>query len=221
MKRSILLLVAANLIVFVTLLYMFDIFGVVNYYTLMRRRIMPALPSFLNRPKARIEDMYLLEKQDLSKMRQSFTERELDLNALSKELENKALALDSQAKSLEEEKNNLAIAWENHQKILEERKQYEVIITDLATKWGNMPPENSVAIIAEHSKNGEDQLIIDVFLEMDKISAASGTQSITAYLISRLDPAVAARILEKYEKRSIPAPTTVPSIPEDEADIIE
>jgi len=204
MKARIFLLVMANLLAFASLLYMFDVFGVVNYYTLMRDRISPVLPSFISKPKMRIEDMYLLEKDDLEKMRLSFDERKTDLDILSIELETKSSNLTSMEEEVQQQKDNLTIAWQTFEQVQEERNNYQTIITDLASKWSSMPPDATVAIITEHANNGEDQLIIDILNQMDKAAAESGAQSITSFIISELDPVIAARVLEKYEKRASP-----------------
>ena len=204
MRLRILFLVIANLAAFTALIYMFDIFGVVNYYTLMRDRISPVLPSFINKPKERIEDMYLLEKDDLEKMRLSFDERKTDLDVMSIELQTKSSNLASIEQEVQQEKDNLAIAWQTFEQVQEERNNYQIILEDLASKWSSMPPNATVAIITEHANNGEDQLIIDVLNQMDRSAAETGAQSITSFIISELDPIIAARILEKYEKRASP-----------------
>ena len=72
MKFKIAILIIVNLIAFTALLYMFDIFGVVNYYTLMRTKIAPNIPLMARfTQKARVEDMSLLARDDLAKMRES------------------------------------------------------------------------------------------------------------------------------------------------------
>ena len=85
----------------------------------------------------------------------------------------------------------------------------------LANKVNSMPPQNSVALLNQLAANGSDDLVIDVLLEMDSIAAAEGRNSTTSYLLSLMDPTVAARILEKYEARSNPGNNTVPSSPND------
>ena len=57
MKLKIGILTIVNLIAFIALLYMFDIFGVVNYYTLMRNKIAPN-ESSLPQPPAEDEKYY-------------------------------------------------------------------------------------------------------------------------------------------------------------------
>lgn len=217
MKLQITVLALINLLAFAALLYMFDVFGVVNYYTLMRTRIEPNLPRFVTRltKRARVEDMSLLAKDDLNKMRESFNLREKDLQAQESLIANRALDLDTQAEALAEDKQNLLNAWSNYQTTMNEASQYQTVLTDLANKIGNMPPQNSVALLNQLALNGSDDLVIDVLLEMDSIAVAEGRNSITSYLLSLLDPGIVARILEKYEARSAPAPTTIPSSPND------
>ncbi len=202
MKLRILVLIIANLVAFAALLYMFDIFGVVNYYSVMRDRISPVLPSFMSASQERIEDMYLLEKDDMAKMRLSFDQRQRDLDTLAEELSVQSSNISSAEQELQQERDNIASAWQTFEDVEKERNDYDIILTDMASKWGSMPPASTVAIITEHSNNNEQQLIIDVLNKMDVLAAESGTSSITSFLISQLDPAIAAGIFERYEKRA-------------------
>lgn len=217
MKFKIAILTVVNLIAFIALLYMFDIFGVVNYYTLMRTKIAPNVPSFLTRftQKPRVEDMALLARDDLNKMRESFNLREKDIQAQEALIASKAIELNSQSELIEQDRQNLLNAWSNYQATMDESAQYQLVLTDLANKINSMPPQNSVALLNQLAANGSDDLIIDVLVEMDSIAAAEGRNSTTSYLLSLMDPTVAARILEKYEARTNPNNNTVPSSPND------
>ena len=217
MKFKIAILTVVNLIAFIALLYMFDIFGVVNYYTLMRTKIAPNVPSFLTRftQKPRVEDMALLARDDLNKMRESFNLREKDIQAQEALIASKAIELNSQSELIEQDRQNLLNAWSNYQATMDESAQYQLVLTDLANKINSMPPQNSVALLNQLVANGSDDLIIDVLVEMDSIAAAEGRNSTTSYLLSLMDPTVAARILEKYEARTNPNNNTVPSSPND------
>ena len=217
MKFKIAILTVVNLIAFIALLYMFDIFGVVNYYTLMRTKIAPNVPSFLTRftQKPRVEDMALLARDDLAKMRESFNLREKDIQAQEALIASRAIELNSQSELIEQDRQNLLNAWSNYQATMDESAQYQLVLTDLANKINSMPPQNSVALLNQLAANGSDDLIIDVLVEMDSIAAAEGRNSTTSYLLSLMDPTVAARILEKYEARTNPNNNTVPSSPND------
>ena len=217
MRLKIAILTIFNLVAFIALLYMFDIFGVVNYYTLMRTKIAPSVPGFLDKftKKDRVEDMSLLALEELNKMRESFTLREKDIQAQESLIASRALELDTQSEILEQDRQNLLNAWSNYQLTMEESSQYQLVLSDLANKINSMPPQNSVALINQLAENGSDDLVIDVLLEMDSIAAAEGRNSTTSYLLSLMDPNVAARILEKYEARSNPGNNTVPFSPND------
>ncbi|MEI0579746.1 periplasmic-type flagellar collar protein FlbB [Brachyspira pilosicoli] len=217
MKFKIAILTLVNLIAFIALLYMFDIFGVVNYYTLMRTKIAPNVPSFLTKftQKPRVEDMALLARDDLAKMRESFNLREKDIQAQEALIASKAIELNSQSELIEQDRQNLLNAWSNYQATMDESAQYQLVLTDLANKINSMPPQNSVALLNQLAANGSDDLIIDVLVEMDSIAATEGRNSTTSYLLSLMDPTVAARILEKYEARTNPNNNTVPSSPND------
>ena len=91
------------------------IFGVVNYYTLMRTKIAPNVPGFLNRftQKARVEDMSLLARDDLNKMRESFNLREKDIQAQESLIASKAIEFNTQSELIEQDRQNLLNAWSN------------------------------------------------------------------------------------------------------------
>ena len=217
MKFKILILTIVNLVAFTALLYMFDIFGVINYYTLLREKIAPITPGFVNKitKKQRVEDLTLLARDDMAKMRESFYLREKDLQAQEALIASKAVELNSQSELIEQDRQNLLNAWSNYQTTMDEANQYSLVLSDLANKINSMPPQSAVALLNQLAENGQDDLIIDVLLEMDAIAAAQGINSTTSYLLSLLQPAISARILEKYEARSNPANNTVPSSPND------
>ncbi len=217
MKFKILILTIINLVAFTALLYMFDIFGVINYYTLLREKIAPITPGFVSKltKKERVEDLTLLARDDMAKMRQSFYLREKDIQAQEALIASKAIELNSQSELIEQDRQNLLNAWSNYQTTMDEANQYNVVLADLANKINSMPPQSAVALLNQLAENGQDDLIIDVLLEMDAVAAAQGINSTTSYLLSLLEPAVSARILEKYEARSNPANNTVTSSPND------
>ncbi len=217
MKFKILILTIINLVAFTALLYMFDIFGVINYYTLLREKIAPITPGFVSKltKKERVEDLTLLARDDMAKMRQSFYLREKDIQAQEALIASKAIELNSQSELIEQDRQNLLNAWSNYQTTMDEANQYNVVLADLANKINSMPPQSAVALLNQLAENGQDDLIIDVLLEMDAVAAAQGINSTTSYLLSLLEPTVSARILEKYEARSNPANNTVTSSPND------
>lgn len=218
MKLQVTALAIINIVAFTLLLYFFDIFGVINYYTIMRTKVEPVINPIMSRfvKRDRIEDSSLLQKYDLEKMRESFILREKDLESQEQMIISRTLELESQEKLLEEDKNNLLIAWSNYQAKLDERSEYETVLTDLANKVGAMPPANSVALLNQLAEDGSDDLVIDVLLQMDANAATAGTASITSYLISLMQPQVSARLLSKYEKRSSPSPKQAETIGESE-----
>jgi hypothetical protein len=186
--------IIANILALVALFYMLDIFGLVNYYSLIADRIRPG--------KERAEDIYLLEKEDLENMRESFDERAHDLTVREENISEKESDIQTREAALAEERERIEAAWAQYEASQQDDMKAQAIVTDLATKLGNMPPEDSLAILEEHAANGEDQLVIDVLLEMDRQADAAGRQSLTPYLISLMPPDMAARILEKYRARA-------------------
>jgi len=122
----------------------------------------------------------LLEKEEFGKEKDKLLER---IEALDK----KEALLAEREKEINEEKNKL----DQIRKGLElERKKFEddlkkdagyrknVIV--LANKMANMPPQESVKIMA----SWEETLIIDVLRQMDASAEAEGGTSITSYLLT-------------------------------------
>ncbi|MBI4977211.1 MAG: flagellar protein FlbB [Spirochaetes bacterium] len=200
MRTRIMTLLLANLVAIIVLSYVLDVFGIVNYYSLMQRYLFSSMPFVPQ--KKRLQDTYLLEKEEIAKMRMIFLEREKDLKAKETQLIEKEKDIVSREDSLNDGKKQLAVAWQSYTNKQKTDLTYVAITKDLAVKWKEMPPEKTVLIIQEHAKNGEDQLILDVLLEMDKQAAAEGAQSITSYLLSLLPADLSARLLEKYRARA-------------------
>ncbi|MEK6796791.1 MAG: hypothetical protein AABZ39_18590 [Spirochaetota bacterium] len=193
-------LLLANVVAVIVLFYVLDVFGLVSYYSVISGqfyRSMPFVPQ-----KKRIEDVALLEKEELAKMRSMFLDRERDLVAKETKLRDKERDLTSREDDINEGKTQLAVAWQALTNQKQKDFEYTKIVKDMATKWKEMPPERTAAILQEHAKNGEDQLILDILLEMDKQARDEGGQSITPYLFSLLPPELSARLLEKYRSRS-------------------
>lgn len=66
-------------------------------------------------------------------------------------------------------------------------------VADLANKVGNMPPEKAVEMMV----NWRDFDIIDVLRQMDRNAAATGTPSITPFLLTLFTPERRAEIARK------------------------
>lgn len=200
MRMRIATLLLGNVVAVIVLFYVLDVFGLVSYYSVISGQFYQSMP-FVPK-KTRVEDIALLEKEELSKMRAMFLDRERDLSSKETKLRDKERDLASREDGLNEGKEQLAVAWQAYTNRQKSDFEYAKIIKDLASKWKEMPPEKTAAILQEHAKNGEDQLVLDVLLEMDKQAQAEGAQSITSYIFSLLPPDLSARLLEKYRSRS-------------------
>lgn len=194
MRLRVLLLLVINIVAIAALFYMLDMFGIVNYYSMVKDRFY--------QPKGRVDDLYALEKEELNKMRLSFDEMQTDLDKKRKELEAMEQELNTKEEKLQEENSKLDLKWESLSNEMVNIKDRKETVNDIANSLMNMPPQNSVAILKQHAKNGNDRLIIDVLLAIDKLSAERGQASIKPYLLSLLPPDVSARISEKMESLS-------------------
>ena len=72
--------------------------------------------EFISKP--RVEDMSLLARDDLAKMRESFNLREKDIEAQESLIASRAIELNSQSELIEQDRQNLLSAWSNYQATL-------------------------------------------------------------------------------------------------------
>ncbi len=190
-SRRILFLLLINLGLAFVSLYILDFLQVIDY-----RQVISRVPFIKGKLTAKIEDPYLLEKVELEKKWEV-------LNEKIKNLENAQADLDQEKKKLELEKEeieNKRLEVENRISEWEKQKQdlnaYKERVQKIADRIVNMPPKESVAILAEL----DDLLIIDILQEIDRRSEAEGSQSLSPYLLSLMDKEQAARITRKMSE---------------------
>lgn len=194
MRFRILFWALANVVALFALFYMLDFFGIVNYYSIVRDR-------FKSNERRR-EDAYLLEREDLKKMRASYDEREHDLTLQESALIDRAREIDDKEAEMRDADTRLQDAWKQFSNAQQDVFEKKAIIRKTAVEWNSMPPANSVPLITSLANQGEDQMILDVFEEMDAIATEEGTTSLRSYLMSQLPANIAARLTIAFNARS-------------------
>jgi len=162
-------IVLLNLILLVVLLFVLDHFKIFSWREFFKAKTQPT-------EKPILEDPYLLEKEELRKQWQVLEEKERLYQEKTGELDKKEQVLEEK---LKEADNQINIAKEMQTKQEEIKKQYEdkrANVRNLASKIGNMPPKDGVALLEKM----EPVLAVDVLKEMDAIAIETQKKSITA-----------------------------------------
>ncbi len=169
-------------------IFWFDYIGLIDMNSTFRKLTHKTEESVLyaddDEPSLILREEFGKDQEKLEERIATIDRREAALIQMEKELEKEREKIEEMKKGLEIEKK----------KFDEEKNQYSGYrknVEDLAMKIGNMPPEDSVAIMV----NWEDPLIIDVLRQMDANAIDAGRQSITSYLISQMPREKASRLM--------------------------
>lgn len=197
-RQRIVPLIFLNLILVVILLFILDHFGVFSW-----RKLLSTSKPQVNAETRIVEDPFLLEKEELRKQWLVLTEKERLYDEKVGEIKQKDQVLEEK---LKEADNQIKIAKDMQQKQQDLKKQYEdrtTNVRDLASKIGNMPPKDGVALL----ERMDSPLAVDVIRQMDAIARENDKKSITDYLLSIMDKEKAStlvRLLSKYPKDPTP-----------------
>jgi hypothetical protein len=124
-------------------------------------------PSLIEKEEFEKEKVKLIERiEELDKREALLTEREKELN--------------DEMDKLAQMKKGQELARKEFEAEVKKHSDYRKNVVVLANKMANIPPQESVKIIA----NWEETLIIDVLRQMDANSEAEGRMSITPYLLT-------------------------------------
>lgn len=142
----------------------------------------------------KIEERYLLEKEELRKQWNVLNLKEKQLtvkleqlrktNSRLQDKEKRLLDLSKQMKDREKKLKQLSIS----------KLKREARIRAVANQLINMPPERSVARLEQQK---DDLLVIEILRMMDQIFTEQGKQSLVPYLLSLMDKKRAAVIQRK------------------------
>lgn len=178
-------MIILNLLLAVVLLFVLDHFQIFSWRSLLKSK-----PEGETQ-KPILEDPFLLEKEELRKQWQVLEEKERLYQERVGEFDKKEQVLDEK---LKEADNQIKMAREMQSKQEEIKKQYEdrqANVRNLASKIGNMPPKDGVALL----ERMDPVLAVDVLKEMDVIALQAQKKSITDYLLSLMDKEKASTII--------------------------
>jgi predicted nuclease with TOPRIM domain len=122
----------------------------------------------------------LIEKEEFEKEKAKLIERIEELDKREALLTEREKELNDEKDKLEQMKKGQDLARKEFEAEVKKYSDYRKNVAVLANKMSNMPPQESVKIIA----NWEETLIIDVLRQMDTDSEAEGRMSITPYLLT-------------------------------------
>jgi len=122
----------------------------------------------------------LIEKEEFEKEKAKLIERIEELDKREALLTEREKELSDEKDKLEQMKKGQELARREFEAEVKKYSDYRKNVVVLANKMSNMPPTESVRIIA----NWEETLIIDVLRQMDATSEAEGRMSITPYLLT-------------------------------------
>ena len=122
----------------------------------------------------------LIEKEEFGKERDKLLERIEELDKREALLAEREKEINEEKDKLEQIRKGLELARKKFEDDVKKDAGYKKNVIVLANKMANMPPVESVKIMA----SWEETLIIDVLRQMDANSEAEGGASITPYLLT-------------------------------------
>jgi flagellar protein FlbB len=122
----------------------------------------------------------LIEKEEFGKEKEKLIERIEELDKREALLAEREKEINEEKEKLDQIRKGLELERKKFEDELKKDAGYRKNVAVLANKMSNMPPQESVKIIA----NWEETLIIDVLRQMDADSEAAGRTSITSYLLT-------------------------------------
>jgi len=191
MKFRAVVLVFANIVAVIILLYFLELFGIYSAYSSLKDR----LPGKVRQAAVmRIDDPALIEKEEQAKMIESLQMKETDLAAWEADLKIREEAVLKDAGKTAEEKQQIIEMRKAFELEKQQRESYQEKVRKLADQYSGMPPDKSAVIILGLK---DDLLILDVLKGMDQIAASKGQSSIVPFLLTLMPPEDAARLQRK------------------------
>ncbi len=182
------------------LTYLLDTWGVIRLEE--RFPFLKQEPPVVSKDK---DSPTLLEIERLKKEKER-------LDDLETKLKEKELALQEKlagVKKSEDELKELRKGVEEERKRLAEARKAEIerkeLVSKMAERLGNMPPNDAVAIVAGWSNPD----LVDVFRQMEQAARREGRQSIVPFLITKLPrerAAVVTTLMMDSEAEKVPEP---------------
>jgi len=181
-------------------IFWFDFLNVIDAKSVLAPvyKYIPFIPGEgRSQPRREPDEILNLDAERLAIRLEALELRNLEIDTLKRDLDNRnglieqmAQELEERQKALDDRENSLraqAADAENKDRNVEQNARYLT----------GMPPENAVGIIAAL----DDQDAIDVLRKTEEIARTEGTTSIVSYWFSLMDPARAAELQRKMAGR--------------------
>jgi flagellar protein FlbB len=141
-------------------------------------------PNLLDKERlAKEQEALVLRSEDLERARQALAAETANLSQIAEQLAEREQAVESREKAFNERVNT----FENRRVNLAQNAGYLV----------GMRPADAVARLAAM----DDQDVIDIFRITEEEAAKAGESSLVAYWLSLMDPARAAVLMRKMQRR--------------------
>ena len=139
----------------------------------------------------KVEDIYLLEKEELAKKRKNLELREELLKVREVSLKEVQKGYEGLMLQLKVKSDQLDVREERLRAIENEKEDRDRNIKDIASKIGSMRPEKAI----ERLEGLDLLLVIDIFRQMDKEAEEEGRVSIVSFLLSEMSKEKAQEII--------------------------
>lgn len=182
---KIFILLIINMTISLGIIYLLDYMQVINYNMMFQQIFRVNI-----RGQEKIEDPFLLEKEELNKKWELLAIKEKDILKQSAQIEKKHLALETENTKIQNERE----AFLNEQNLAkikkEEEASYNIKIRDVALQISGMPPNKAAELL-----NLQDDLqVVDIFKTMNELSEENGIASTVPFLLTLIEREKAARI---------------------------
>ena len=141
--------------------------------------------------EGKVEDIYLLEKEELEKKRKNLELREELLEVKEVSLKEVQKGYEGLMLQLKVKSDQLDVREERLRAIENEKEDRDRNIKDIASKIGSMRPGKAI----ERLEGLDLLLVIDIFRQMDKDAELEGRVSIVSFLLSEMDKEKAQEII--------------------------
>lgn len=217
MRLRIFLLIIANILAVAAVLFMFNFFNIIDFSDYLNKYLG-------GKEKQRIEDLYLLEKEELSKMQEALVKRDTDLQMREDAIREQEDKVKTDIEQIEEDKGKLASAWTKFTNEINEHRDREATIREQAQSWSGRPPAQTVALMEELLKNNKEIEVVETLMAMDTLAQEQGQNSITPYLSTLLtekNPTLARKLFETRRNMTESGTELLPEEREPELDAID
>jgi flagellar protein FlbB len=142
-------------------------------------------PNLLDKERlAKEQEALVLRTEDLERSRQALAAETANLSQIAEQLAEREQAVEAREKAFNERENT----FENRRVNLAQNAGYLI----------GMRPQDAIVRLAAM----EDQDVIDIFRITEEEAAKAGESSLVAYWLSLMDPARAAVLMRKMQRRS-------------------